>query len=205
MNVSNKALYSCDSQQDIRTVLEDLEADFNLSVNNITKYELAFDSEANLGVMMNNIYTNTEVTPIVVGKAYEDDDYIPSVTREIWGTKTSPRLVHWRVKGADSKFQLYCYNKLQEIEHSGKTYIKDYYHKDTFTHFWRLEVRVWKDNFKQFINQKNITYDELLANYLFDAEGMQELMEYFSGRLLRFRFNRDYIPSVYSYLDSRLN
>ena len=205
ITVANKALYSCDDQAYIREILRQCEATFNLSVNNITKYELAMDAEANLGSIINNGYTNPDVTPIVVGKAYEDGVFIPSVTREIWGSKTSPMLVHWRIKGSETKFQMYCYDKKQEIEHSGKNYIKEYYNRQHFTHFWRLEIRVWKENMQQFIAYKNISYETLLDDYMFIDEGKQQIMEYFSGRLMRFRFNRNYIPSVYEYICSRLD
>lgn len=200
----NKALYSLDNQSDLGCIIQMFAAEMSLELNNITNFELAFDAEENLGSMLNMAYESDLMQPIVAGKAYKEDEYIPNVTRECWGSKKKAMLIHWRIKSYSSNFQMYCYDKLQEISAHDKDYIREYYHKDNFSSFWRLEIRADKKAIIDFLNPRRCTWEDFLLNYLFNDTGKEALMEYFSGRLLRFKFGRKGTYTSYSWLKGHL-
>lgn len=197
----NETLYSVETQNVFKDILLLFSQQMGITLNNVTKFELAFDAEENLGNIINSIYTSNLCTPIVAGKAYGGDEFIPHITRECWGTRLKPTLIHWRIKAKKGCYQLYCYDKLQEIPVHEKQYILDYYHRKSFSQLWRLEVRADKKTIQDILTSRRITWDEFLYIWLFSDEGRLNTIEIFSKNLLRFRFGRKEIYSVYQWCD----
>lgn len=200
----NKTLYSVDEQFYLYLFHQLFRDQLGVELNNITKFELALDATENLGDLINEAYTDVNSEMIVLGKTYKNTEYVPQVTRECWGTRLVPTLIHWRVKGADTRFQLYCYNKANELSKSEKQYICEYYGVESFNKLWRLELRANKDAIWDYLQLHYITWEEFLQSLLND-ETKDNIMDALSGRLLRFRYSRINIPSVYRYIDTKLS
>lgn len=200
----NKALYSVGDQFNLYILHQMFSNEFGIQLNNVTRFELALDSTSNLGDLISEAYTDSNAALIVVGKVYELTDYIPYVTRECWGSRLVPQLVHWRIKGSDSKFQLYCYNKAQELSKGEKKYICDYYHVESFNKLWRLELRANKDAIWDYLQLNYITWEEFLQSLL-NNESKDTVMDVLSGRLMRLRYTRINKPSIYRYIDTKLS
>lgn len=199
----NETLYSVTDQHYLYDFIKLLETEFEVQLNNVTNFELALDSDANLGDLIQQAYTDVDADVIALGHAYSDE-YIPYVVRECRGNRFSPTLIHWRVKGYDSKFQLYCYDKKDELTKSQKKYIPQYYGVESFNSLWRLEIRCSKEFLWDYLEDNYLTWDEFLS-MLLSSEHKPEVMDYLSGRLLRFRFSRLNRPSVYNYINSKLS
>lgn len=199
----NETLYSVNDQHFLYDLIKALESDLEAELNNITNFELALDADTNLGDIIQEAYTDVHAEVIVMGKAYNTEE-IPYVTCEDRGTRFSPTHRHWRIKGFDTKFQLYCYDKAQELSRSQKRYIPAYYGVQSFETFWRLEIRCYKEFLWDYLQNNYITWDEFLSNLL-SAEHKPEIMDYLSGRFLRFRYSRINKPSVYTYINNQLS
>ena len=196
LTINNEMLYSVNTQREIKILIKLLASSLNWELNNITKFELAYDLDADFTNSVRSYIENTQWDNIFLGKVFPQDAHIPFLTHECWGTATTIELEHMRIKGSDTKFQLYCYDKAQEITHSGKFYVEEYYER-SLPVLWRCELRCYKPQFEEYLNNFNIDWNTLFENILFTQEGLDSIMEYLSSRLLRFRRNRNNIKSVY--------
>ena len=200
----NRMLYSVEFQDYLYDLLKLFEQQMEIQLNNVTNFELALDADEDLGKMIDIPYRANDNIKTILAHDYSVNDYVPYVCREVRGTPTEASLIHWRVSGQDSKFQLYCYDKKNEVSKHDKKYIRDYYHLENINVFWRLEIRVWKENMWDYIQSSYTTWDEFLQQ-LCNDETKDAIMDYFAGRFMRFKYSRINRPSVYRLLDNQLS
>lgn len=163
----------------------------SLSYNNITKLDIAADSNANYFARIKRAIRNMELVPIVLGSAYPERKeiikkllYIHTADRERYRTGTVS------ISSSEKDFALSVYNKSEEIAESNKEYIKDWTSLSDTIH--RVEVRLKRTAIKDYLTLKGMTLEELYYN-LFDKETQFRMFSHFSDKLLRFRSGREVI------------
>lgn len=163
----------------------------SLNYNNITKVDIAVDSNANYFSRIKRAVRNMELTPIVLGTAYPEKKeiikkllYIHTADRERYRTGTIS------IASSDKDFALSVYNKTEEIAESQKDYIKDWLNLNDTIH--RVEVRLKRTAIKDYLSAKGIALEDLYYK-LFDKEYQFSLFSFFSDKLLRFRSGRESI------------
>lgn len=196
LTLNNQMLYTLPSQRFIKIYIKLLANELHWTLNNITKFELAYDVAFNAQKAIETYIKNTDWDNIFLNKTFPTGTHIPYLAHDGYGTDQEITLEQYRIKGSDKKFQLYVYDKAQEITHSDKYYIEDYYGQSLPT-LWRCELRCYKPQFEEFQEKYRIDVETLLEDYLFEPNGQELIMEYLSSRLLRFRKNRNNIKSVY--------
>lgn len=125
----------------------------------------------------------------------DPDNVIKELIYEVWETRKTEVRRQLRIKGDDAKFQMYCYDKLNEIKNNEKEYILDYYEINPET-FWRMEVRFDKDHSRKIIEQLNTTLEAFIEYYLFNDYGRIVCWKFISKKFIRFRKNRRVVKNV---------
>lgn len=170
----------------------------------MTKCEIACDVNTNAVASIRKLVRTTEYDIIVMGRHRKNpDEVINELIYEVFESRLEEKKRQLRIKGEDSKFQMYCYDKLSEIQKSGKQYILDYYEINPQT-LWRMEVRFDKEHSKTIIQQLNTTLEAFLEYYLFNDYGRVICWKFISKKFIRFRKNRDYIKSVLDFDDLKI-
>lgn len=202
--LDNKFLYSFPEQKCVLDYLDIITDTLKLKLNNVTKCEIACDVNTNAVASIRKLVRTTEYDIIVMGRHRKNpDEVINELIYEVFESRLEEKKRQLRIKGEDSKFQMYCYDKLSEIQKSGKQYILDYYEINPQT-LWRMEVRFDKEHSKTIIQQLNTTLEAFLEYYLFNDYGRVICWKFISKKFIRFRKNRDYIKSVLDFDDLKI-
>lgn len=166
-----------------------------LSYNNITRLDIAIDSQRNLFNRTKRAIRNKELTPIVLGKAYENPKEI--ITKLLYihtADRRRYRTGNISLSSSDKDAALCIYNKTEEIAESGKDYIAEWDAiKGTI---YRTEVRLKRGAIKEYMVSRGKPSEEVYL-YLQDKEILFDIFLFFSNRLLRFRKGRE----IFSILD----
>lgn len=125
----------------------------------------------------------------------DPDNVINELIYEVWETRRTEVRRQLRIKGDDSKFQMYCYDKLNEIKNNDKQYILDYYQLNP-DKLWRMEVRFDKDHARTIIGQLNTSLQAFIEYYLFNDYGRMICWKFISKKFIRFRKNRRTVMNV---------
>lgn len=163
----------------------------SLNFNNVTKIDIATDSNTNYFYRIKRAVRNMELVPIVLGTAYPERKtiiskllYIHTADRERYRTNTIS------VSSSEKDFSLSVYNKSEEIGESHKDYIKDWTSLNDTIH--RVEVRLKRSAIRDYLTAYSITFEDLYYR-LFDKELLFSIFCYYSDKLLRFRSGRETI------------
>ncbi|MEE0267893.1 MAG: hypothetical protein UD103_07950 [Bacteroidales bacterium] len=166
----------------------------NLTYNNITKIDVALDSNINYFNRIKKAVKNMEFVPVVLNTAYPDKKtiidkllYIHTADRERYRTNTIA------VSSSEKDMTLSIYNKTQEIEESGKEYISEWNNIPNNT--YRTEIRLKRSALRDFLQDKGMTFEDLYYR-LFDKELLFSLFCYYSNKLIRFRHGRECISII---------
>lgn len=189
IRLQNRALYVPGREYGELASLYWIEEDLGLTFNNITEIELALDSTINWFKRVKSAIRNEELTPIVLGRAYPDKKdiiskvlYIHTADRERYRSNT---LV---VKSGDMSLKLY--NKGEEIEESGKGYIRECF--GVSGNMFRSEIRANNRALSDFAGGSQ--YDIYMR--LLDRAFLLDLYLFYSNKLLRFREKRSQVSIV---------
>lgn len=194
--LDNKYLYSFESQAPIIDHLNQLKECLGMTLHNISKCEIACDSDINLVDVTHELIRDTSRRLYVLGREVKDfNTLIKSIVYETWESRREEGLRHIRIKGKSPKFQMYFYDKLQEIHEHNKEYILDYYHQEPAT-LYRAEVRFDKDHSWDIIKQLNTNLDDFITNILTDNDYCCGVWNFISKKFIRFKKNRRSILSV---------
>lgn len=160
-----------------------------LSYNNITKIDVAVDSNVNYFSRIKKAVRNMELVPIVLGSAYPEKKviidkllYIHTADRERYRTNSIS------ISSSEKDFSLAVYNKSEEIGESHKDYIAEW--NGSLRTIYRAEVRLKRSALRDYLEAKGVTFEDLYYK-LFNKELLFSLFCFYSDKLLRFRSGRD--------------
>ena len=196
LNFDNEYLYRYDDYAELRTFLHDIENALYLASQNITKCELACDVTFNAAQITHDLIRNTKYDLIVLNKQIKDaNEVIESICYELRGTRKKYSRMHVRIKGKDAKFQLYIYDKLQEIQAHHKEYILKRYQVWPKC-LYRMEVRFDTDHYKMWRESYKMSDREFLDTHILNNTNLPYTWNDLAKKFIRFRFNRRHIYSV---------
>lgn len=192
IRVDNRMLYSpfypdIPSASHLHYIADSL----SLQFNNITKLDIAADSNTNYFTRIKKAVRNMDLIPIVLGTAYpERKEIIRKLLYIHTADRTRYRTGTISISSSEKDFSLSVYNKSEEIADSGKDYIREWTSLNDTIH--RVEVRLKRTAIKDYLSSMSHTFEELYHN-LFNIEYQFDLFRFFSDKLLRFRSGREIV------------
>lgn len=190
LEFENKTLYTPifeKSDVSIASRVYTITDSLSMQLNNITRLEIAFDSNRNMTNPIKRGIMNCENTPIVNGKARQDmldiiDEitYIRKANRKRYRTLS----IYFKPK-YNKKIILRAYDKEAEIRKSKKDYIRKFVGMPK--QFHRMEIAVTGEAVNEFLNLKKMDLKDFLDSILKDRYFREKAFTYFSNRLIRFK------------------
>ena len=194
ITLENKALYTKGKEYGELPYLYWIEEDLGLEFNNISYLELAIDSNVNWCRRVRAAIRTEELTPIVLGRAYKD---MKERIKKLLYLHTADRIRYrtgtLSLKSANGEVALEVYDKGEEIEESGKHYIRDCFGLPGG--LYRLEVKVRNRAFTDFCKAYGLTRYDIYMRLL-DKSLLFELWLFFCDKLLRFKEGREKLSLV---------
>lgn len=194
ITLENKALYTKGKEYGELPYLYWIEEDLGLEFNNISYLELALDSNVNWFRRVRAAIRTKELTPIVLGRAYKD---MKERIKKLLYLHTADRIRYrtgtLSLKSANGEVALEVYDKGEEIEESGKHYIRDCFGLPGG--LYRLEVKVRNRAFEDFCKAYGLTRYDIYMRLL-DKSLLFELWLFFCDKLLRFKEGREKLSLV---------
>lgn len=194
ITLENKALYTKGKEYGELPYLYWIEEDLGLEFNNISYLELALDSNVNWFRRVRAAIRTEELTPIVLGRAYKD---MKERIKKLLYLHTADRIRYrtgtLSLKSANGEVALEVYDKGEEIEESGKHYIRDCFGLPGG--LYRLEVKVRNRAFTDFCKAYGLTRYDIYMRLL-DKSLLFELWLFFCDKLLRFKEGREKLSLV---------
>lgn len=194
ITLENKALYTKGKEYGELPYLYWIEEDLGLEFNNISYLELAIDSNVNWFRRVRAAIRTEELTPIVLGRAYKD---MKERIKKLLYLHTADRIRYrtgtLSLKSANGEVALEVYDKGEEIEESGKHYIRDCFGLPGG--LYRLEVKVRNRAFTDFCKAYGLTRYDIYMRLL-DKSLLFELWLFFCDKLLRFKEGREKLSLV---------
>lgn len=194
IEVFNKNFYTpipfCGSSKTIVTYLPIISDSLRLTVNNITRLEIALDSTINMSAAIKKAIRNKSLISIVNNTARYDRKKVVDEIKYI-GVGNLDRITSTTLYLKNSKdLELKIYDKSKELKKKDKTYISEFYGIDK--KIYRSEITVRKDEINEYLKIKKyrLDIDELCYRMLFDDNILFDMFDYFSKRLIRFKKNR---------------
>lgn len=192
IKIDNRVLYTpLYPSVSVLSYLYFIAEDLSLIYNNITRLDIAVDSNVNYPVRLKKAVRDMSLTPVVLGKAYTEPK---EIIRKLLYIHTADRIRYRTdnisLSSSDKDEALCLYNKSEEIKESGKDYIAEW---DRITGtIYRAEIRLKRAAIKEFLNNRGLTFEDLYLS-IQDKERLLELFLFFSDRLVRFRRGRETI------------
>ena len=189
---TNEALYTPFSYQCSLIVLVDyVFDDLGMRVNNITRIELALDTTVNIVTRIDKIIKDENITMIFNNKKIKEmNKKIPDAFY-CYGRSRSKRdrVPCLFFKGIHNQVKIY--NKMQEIENSGKRYIYEWNNFNS-SKMYRLEVRLDRIGWLSVISELNLDSTYNAANWLayLISDYLPQIWEIALSRVLRFNNKR---------------
>ena len=193
--LDNRALYTPGKDYGELAYLYWVEEDLGLSFNNISYLEIALDSNVNWFRRVRAALRTEELTPVVLGKAYQNmKDRIKKLLYIHTGDRLRYRTDTLSLKSANGEIALEIYNKGEEIEESEKNYIRECFGLASGG-LYRLEVKVRNRAFEDFCSSRGLTqYD--IYNRLLDSGILFDIWLFYCNKLLRFKEKRTQVSLV---------
>ena len=189
ISLDNRALYTPGKDYGELPYLYWIEEDLGLKFNNISYLEIALDSNVNWFRRVRRALRTEELTPVVLGKAYPNmKEHIKKLLYIHTGDRVRYRTDTLSLKSANGEIALEIYNKGEEIEESGKHYIRECFGLKSGG-LYRLEVKVRNRALEDFCSSWGLTQYDIYMKLL-DRSLLFELWLYFANKLLRFKEKR---------------
>ena len=195
ITLDNRALYLPGTDYGELPYLYWIEEDLGLKFNNISYIELPNDSNVNWFRRVRAAIRNVELVPVVLGKAFPNmKERIKKLLYMHTGDRIRYRTDTLTLKSANGEIALEIYNKGEEIEESGKYYIRECFGLASGG-LYRLEVKIRNRAFEDFCISRGLTqYD--IYNRLLDSEILFDIWLFYCNKLLRFKEKRTQVSLV---------
>lgn len=190
--LDNRALYTPGKDYGELPYIYWIEEDLGLKFNNISYLEIALDSNVNWFRRVRAAIRNEALVPVVLGKAYPDmRKRINKLLYMHTGDRIRYRTDTLSLKSANGEIALEIYDKGEEIEESGKQYIRECFGLPSGGLF-RLEVKVRNRALEDFCSSYGLTQYDIYMKLL-DRSLLFELWLYYCNKLLRFKDKRNQV------------
>lgn len=187
IRVDNRALYTRFPCGNIVPFLYFIADTIGLTFNNITKLDIAFDSNVNYFKRIKSAIKDKSLVPVVLGKAYpEAKEIIPAIGYYHTADRERYRTSTIILSSKDKEMSLCGYNKSHEVMESEKDYILE----GMAGTVYRLEVRLRKKSLRDFLDSERLDFEKLYLS-LTDTSLLFQIYLHFANRLIRFRKGRD--------------
>lgn len=161
--------------------------DLGVEFHNITDIEIALDSNVNWFRRVKSAIREEELTPIILGKAYPDRrELISKILYIHTGDRLRYRTDSLSLRGGDISLKLY--DKGEEIETSGKDYIRESFGLRSGGIF-RAEIKANNRALSDFCSASGCSQYDIYMQ-LINRSLIFELWLYYANKLLRFREKR---------------
>ena len=195
ISLDNRALYTPGKDYGELPYIYWIEEDLGLKFNNISYLEIALDSNVNWFKRVRSALRTEELTPVILGKAYRNmKDRIKNLLYIHTGDRIRYRTNTLSLKSANGEISLEIYNKGEEIEESGKQYIRECFGLPSVGCF-RLEVKVRNRALEDFCRSYGLTQYDIYMKLL-DRSLLFDLWLYYCNKLLRFKEKRSQVSIV---------
>jgi len=156
----------------------------NLKFNNVTEIHIALNSNINWFIKVKKAIRNMKLTPIILNKKYlSEKEIIDKVKYIHTGDRMKYRTNTLVIKNADKDMEICLYNKTDEINESGKKYIKKDFGKDT--NIYRNEVRIKRSALKDYLQCRGISWEDFYSKIL-DFNFLFDVFCYYQQKIIRF-------------------
>ena len=195
ISLDNRALYTPGKDYGELPYLYWIEDDLGLKFNNISYMEIALDSNVNWFRRVRAALRTEGIVPIILGKAYPDmKEKIKKLLYIHTGDRVRYRTDTLSLKSANGEIALEIYDKGEEIEESGKQYIRDCFGLRSGG-LYRLEVKVRNRALEDFCSSYGLSQYDIYMRLL-DRGLLFELWLYYCNKLLRFKEKRTQVSLV---------
>jgi hypothetical protein len=184
LRVDNKILYNKSCMSTTIESIYYIQDDLGLEFNNITSIDVAMDSNICWFRRIKSAIRNSELVPVILNKAY------PNIGQRIYQFRYDLGENRKRyledaiyITNKEKDMQFCTYNKSDEIEESGKYYIKDWFKGNS--KIFRAEIRVKNKSLNEFCEKHKISQYDLYIR-LYDKSLWFDIYHFFSNRLIRF-------------------
>lgn len=161
--------------------------DLGVEFHNITDIEIALDSNISWFRRVKSAIREEELTPIILGKAYPDRrELISKILYIHTGDRLRYRTDSLSLRGGDISLKLY--DKGEEIETSGKDYIRESFGLRSGGLF-RAEIKANNSALSDFCSASGCSQYDIYMQ-LINRSLIFELWLYYANKLLRFREKR---------------
>lgn len=192
LRIDNRVLYTpLYPSVSIAPFLYFIADDLSLSFNNITRLDIALDSSVNYPVRIKKAVRNLDITPVILRKAYTDPKEI--IDRLLYihsGDRIRYRTSTITISSKDKDIALCAYNKSEEIEESGKDYIREW--ENIKPTIYRLEVRTKRAALMDYLEKKSLSHEDLYFR-LFEKDLLLDLFQFYADRMIHFRKGRSFL------------
>lgn len=196
LTIENSFLYSYHHHYNLATTIKNFADLFSLQFNNISKCDIAADVTYDASKAIFKLFREHRHPLIILGRQIKDyDEENDNIIYEHIGSFNKFTRMHIRIKGKDSRFQFYCYNKLQDIRKKEKEYILNKYKINPDT-LYRMEVRTDTDHLRVIAKQYGISQEDLLYDFICCQQRLCGLWSFISKKFVRLKRNRRHILDI---------
>lgn len=195
VTMENRALYTRGREYGELPFLYWIEEDLGLKFNNISYMEIAVDSNVNWFRRVRAALRTEELVPIVLGRAYPKmKEKIKRLLYIHTGDRVRYRTGTLSLRSANGEIALEIYDKGEEIEESGKQYIRECFGLPSGT-LYRLEVKVRNRALSDYCDYCGLSQYDIYMRLL-DSSLLFELWLFYCNKLLRFKEKRTQVSLV---------
>ena len=192
LHISNQVLYD---PVRLGLVLR-LPDELGMVFHNITMVDLAKDFTINPVTIIKKLYKDTSTTTIINGKAVKDRKMIIDGVSQSYSVSLdrlkNPTLYFKQAKAIHNKVKgivVTAYNKMAEIEESGKDYVLEFYGNPKRLN--RLEVHLNSQEISDYFKKRGVVQD---LSLIMDEAFRSEMYFYHLSSVIRFSKKREGIP-----------
>lgn len=184
LRVDNKILYNKSILSTTLHSIYYIQDDLGLEFNNITSIDIAVDSNICWFRRIKSAMRNNELIPIILNKSYPNIGERVKPFRYDLGENRKRYLEDTiYISNKEKDMQFCVYNKSEEIEESGKFYIKDWFKGNS--KIFRAEVRLKNKSLNDFCEKNNLSQFDLYMKF-YDMDLWFDIYYFYSSRIIRF-------------------
>ena len=184
LRVDNKILYNKSILSTTLHSIYYIQDDLGLEFNNITSIDIAVDSNICWFRRIKSAIRNNELIPVILNKSYPIIGKRIKPYRYDLGENRKRYLEDTiYISNKEKDMQLCAYNKSEEIEESGKYYIKDWFKGNS--KIFRAEIKLKNKSLNDFCEKYNISQYDLYMRF-YDMNLWFDIYYFYSNRLIRF-------------------
>lgn len=187
LTLDNKFLYQHTHPYPIKDTLMAFIDMLNLDFQTITAAEIACDVDFNASESLLALERDTSIPMSVCWSRVKDSTAVnKKISHDYYGSRLGFSTMTYRVHGKDTGYAFYAYDKMSEIEQSGKYYILDAFDERPEM-LYRMEVRLNKDSIERLASRMHCDMAIILFEHLLDPQNLINLWSETSKRLLRYK------------------